>query len=483
MNRINTYVIIALALGSLLLLSIPLGLTTLDPPVISTSGAIARAQYSYIITVSGSNYQVMNGTTKAVLYQSTSSSQTFNHLLGSSGIAADGSTLYVEDGTYTIDAMWQVNKNNIQMYFSPNALLWSINNLGGGFSEGRPVLWIYGNEVLIHGVTIDGNWLNQPPYSGYIPASANWHGGINVAGNDCTIEYSTIYNIRCYGIWTAWDRDVKNLVVMNCEIYNCAANGVSLAVGQHRAVTGYIMNNHIHHCGDCAVDLSGDDGIVTGNNIHDIGPIVPHGYVDSGWGVCVEFGHGTGGGTYEFVAGNTIVNTVVGVAIQGVGTFHDVLVSGNTIDTTSESGIQIGVFGDAENNIIEYNSLANCRERGIYIQSLASNTVAYGNTYSNCGTNFYNGGTGTITTQPSVTSVKVTSSPTGVGFITANGVAGYAGSYSTSPYIFYAAVGNSVTLVANSVSGYTFSNWSDGGAQSHTIAVPSSDQTYTATYS
>ena len=29
---------------------------------------------------------------------------------------------------------------------------------------------------------------------------------------------------------------------------------------------------------------------------------------------------------------------------------------------------------------------------------------------------------------------------------------------------------------------YTFSSWSDGGAQAHTITVPSAAQSYTATY-
>jgi hypothetical protein len=490
MNRINTYVIIALALSSLLLLPISLGLTTLDPRTLSTSGVIERAQYSYIIAISGSNYQLLDGATKSVIYQSSSFGQVENYLLGSSGIALDGDTAYYESGTYTVDVMCEVHKNNVQMYFSPDSILRSINDLGAGTIEGRPQFWIYGNGVLMHGLTMDGNWLNQAPYSGFIPASANWRGGINVAGDDFTIEYSTIYNIRCYGIWTAWNRDVQNLVVKNCLIYNVGANGVSLGVGQYTHTTGCIINSEFYNCGDCAIDLSGDNGVVTGNYIHDIGPIVPHGYIDSGWGVCIEFGHGTGSGTYEFVAGNRIVNCIVGVCIQGQGTMDNILVAGNTIDTCSQSGIQMGAWGinPAPNNIVIYNSLANCRESGIMVgtqgnPSMATGNTVYGNTYSNCGTDFRNWGSGTITTQPSVTSVKVTSSPTGVGFITANGVAGYAGSYSTSPYIFYATVGNSVTLVANNVSGYTFVNWSDGGAQSHTISVLSSDQTYSATYS
>jgi hypothetical protein len=38
-------------------------------------------------------------------------------------------------------------------------------------------------------------------------------------------------------------------------------------------------------------------------------------------------------------------------------------------------------------------------------------------------------------------------------------------------------------LTANTVLGYSFIGWSDGGAQSHIITVSASYQTYTATYS
>jgi hypothetical protein len=488
MNGINTSVIISLALGGLLLFPISLGLTTLSLPTIPTGGAIANAQYSYVITISGSNYQVLNGITRAVLYQSTSSSQTVSYLLGSSGVASSGDSVYVESGAYTVDASWFIRRNDIQVFFSPQAVLTprSFANENspytGTWGGGQPVLWIYGNGVVISGVTIDGNWLNQYPSPSTYITGPNFNGGINVAGNDCVIEYSTICNIRCYGIWTTWNFNVKNLLVKNCLIYNVSANGVSLGVGQYTSTTGYIINCEFHHCGDCAIDLSGDNGIVTGNYIHDIGSIVPHGYVDSGWAVCIEFGHGTGNGTYEFVADNTITNTIVGVAIQGVGTFHDILVSGNTVDTASQTGIQIGLFGAATNNIIEYNTLRNCVQHSIYIQTLASNTNVYGNTYNNCGS-YYNAGSGTTTTQPSVVAVKVTSNPTREGLVTANGSYGYGGANSTSPYTFYVTVGSSVALVANDVSGFTFSNWSDGGTQSHTIIVQSSYQTYTANYS
>jgi glucose/arabinose dehydrogenase len=57
----------------------------------------------------------------------------------------------------------------------------------------------------------------------------------------------------------------------------------------------------------------------------------------------------------------------------------------------------------------------------------------------------------------------------------------------TTPFVYDTLVGFNHTIEArNQASGgstYTFASWSDGGAQSHTIVVPSTAQTYTATYS
>lgn len=79
-------------------------------------------------------------------------------------------------------------------------------------------------------------------------------------------------------------------------------------------------------------------------------------------------------------------------------------------------------------------------------------------------------------------SITITSSQTGSGFIVVDGVA------QTAPYTVTWNVGDSHTISANSpVSGatgtrYVYASWSDAGAQSHSITVPSSPTTYTVTY-
>ena len=56
----------------------------------------------------------------------------------------------------------------------------------------------------------------------------------------------------------------------------------------------------------------------------------------------------------------------------------------------------------------------------------------------------------------------------------------------TAPFVYDTLVGFNHTIEARNQtvgsSSYTFSSWSDGGGQQHTIVVPSADQSYTATY-
>jgi len=82
----------------------------------------------------------------------------------------------------------------------------------------------------------------------------------------------------------------------------------------------------------------------------------------------------------------------------------------------------------------------------------------------------------------SLSAITITSSPTGSGFVTVDGVA------ITTPQVFAWVQGSSHTLAAISPVGggtgiqYVWLSWSDGGSQSHSIIVPSSPMTYTANF-
>ena len=56
----------------------------------------------------------------------------------------------------------------------------------------------------------------------------------------------------------------------------------------------------------------------------------------------------------------------------------------------------------------------------------------------------------------------------------------------TTPFVYDTLTGFQHTIEARNQTfggaNYVFSSWSDGGAQTHTITVPSTDASYTATY-
>ena len=80
---------------------------------------------------------------------------------------------------------------------------------------------------------------------------------------------------------------------------------------------------------------------------------------------------------------------------------------------------------------------------------------------------------------PQKVNVTFNSAPQGLS-LTVNGLP------ATTPFVHDDLIGfNDVVQAPNQTlasTNYTFSSWSDGGAQQHTIVVPSTDQTYTATY-
>jgi hypothetical protein len=88
-----------------------------------------------------------------------------------------------------------------------------------------------------------------------------------------------------------------------------------------------------------------------------------------------------------------------------------------------------------------------------------------------------------LTNQASTVNITLATSPAGL-LVSANG----GSTYQASPYVFSATVGSQVTISTQTPQGangtqYTWASWSDGGALSHSITVPSTAPTYTATFS
>jgi hypothetical protein len=336
------------------------------PPTPTPTPPPTPTEYDYIMSISGSNYQILNGNTRTLIYQSTSSSTAFNYLLGSSGIASVGSTLYIEDaGTYTLTSTWHIYVDDVTITCEDGVYLWStarstpsdINNI---------MIFLHGDGITWIGGEIDGNGINQQPSPTTLITGANFYDGFDCDGAYCLIKDATVHDCRCYGILSANGATADHFGVVHCTVYNCGANGISASCGTATGTNNYFTHNTVYNCGDVGIDSYGYDTIITDNTIYNCGINFPpfYGYVNpGGWGIGIEMAGGSGGGTYLFIANNTISECLDGIVVGGSGNFNYVLISGNHIVNGPISGDWVGIWlyggsSGVHNDIIEYNTVA-----------------------------------------------------------------------------------------------------------------------------
>ena len=376
------YVLITLAscIG-LLLTGFPAGAGQLETSVtLSVSGVIQQTPtetYTYIISVSGSNYQIKNGTTRQIVFQSTNSSQVFSNVVAN---CSDGSNIYVESGVYTVTTSWVINVNNVTLNFENGAKLVAGNSLG------MPVLLVYANYCSVIGVTIDGNAENQV-ITGIYPTSPI---GVLIAGSNDAVSYAQIYNVLDVGvaIYNGEQFSHNNggyptkSGVSNSKIYNCGSNGFSAASDSvQNSVNSYLIDSEIYGCSDVGATTYGIGTIIKGNYIHDLNGT-------TGTGGNVNWGIGIEGGSNAIITQNTIQNCSTGIYNNG---FNNCTISNNLIiggnRTTAQNGIRLHV--GAEYNSVIYNSVIGMiynlnKGNGIDLMGASFNLIS-GNTVSQCG--------------------------------------------------------------------------------------------------
>ena len=438
-------------------------------PLFATVDFASAVTYDYYINKSGATYQALDSG-RNIIAGSSSSSAIINYLLGASGVAASGSDIDVEAAAYTADATWHIYINSVYLYFETGAVVSATTNLN------TPVIWVHSNNVIINHATIDGNAAIQT-FTG-----SERIDGVVWSGANGLLEYSSVYDLRCFGV--SIDGSGDNTGVMNCYIADFGWNGIAC----YDTSNNYFVNNEVAYGGDVGINSYGVNTKITGNYVHDMNGTTGSNNAHIGIG-CEDDTYtttgGTGGGNYLLIANNTVVNVNSGVTVSSwsVVNINYVMISGNTL-INCDLGYLGAIIIDSDYDILSYNTITTA-SIGINIKvfgATSSYNTVYGNTFTSCTHNIVDGGTGTIYTAPSIVAITVTSSPLGANFVTANGVAGYAGAYSTSPYTFTSTSGNTIALVANTVSGQTFTSWSDGGAQSHSVTTPSANAVYRAVY-
>ncbi|MGD0646230.1 MAG: hypothetical protein ABSA75_15155, partial [Candidatus Bathyarchaeia archaeon] len=97
---------------------------------LSASGFVQQnstGTYTYIINVSGSNYQMKNGTTGQIYYQSTNAAQVINDAIGN---LTQGGSILFNGGTYNLmGSITATNQNNVTLAFGSGAELYVANGV------------------------------------------------------------------------------------------------------------------------------------------------------------------------------------------------------------------------------------------------------------------------------------------------------------------------------------------------------------------
>jgi parallel beta-helix repeat protein len=300
---------------------------------LSLSGVVTPTlgSYTYIISVSGSNVQMTDGTTGQIYYQGTNAAQVANDAIGN---LTQGGNILFKVGTYILTgSITGQNKNDITLAFEDGATLF----VGNGMNA--PAISLDGcDNWNISGVTVNGNAANQLDLN----AGAGSHGIMIGFSQNCLVDRVNIDNVRTFGFVTI---GCRNVGITNSKTTSCGWNGIELGSASGNEVSTYAINNEIAYCGDVGISIFGVSCLVQNNNVHDMNGAL--GYGNDHWGIAVEQGNNA------TITGNTVVNTEYGIVIGGGGAST---VTSNTVRNSQRDGIHVGVGTTvADNTVTDWN--------------------------------------------------------------------------------------------------------------------------------
>ena len=362
------YVLTALAMCiGLLLTGFPAGAGQIETSVtLSVSGVIQQTPtetYTYIISVSGSNYQMTNGTTGHIDYQSTNATQVINAAIGN--LTQGGGSILFSSGTYNLNgSITGTNKDDITLAFENGATLFVANGMNA-----PAILLNNANNWLIQNPTINGNAINQA-----VGGGSRAHGVEIDSSNNSRVDGAYIYNVRLFGFYTL--TNVVNVGIANSKITNCGWNGITLGGDNAGELSLYAINNEVAYCSDVGITNYGYSNTVQNNYIHDMNGTTGFqgsGIAGSQWGIGVE------GGGNDTITGNTILNCWSGIVISATTGLASNLnnISFNKVQNSTSVAIEISNdFNLINGNIIIQWDALDVYAGGIYLDSTANyNTV------------------------------------------------------------------------------------------------------------
>ena len=284
---------------------------------------------------------------------SASSSQTFINAVNN---CVNGGSVFVANGTYTVDATWLIqDANNVKVAFDKGAKLVAANGLNSA------VLAVWSsNNIMIDGVTIDGNAANQVQdinnivSGGVTVASLGLFIGdnVNTGCSNVMVQNSVIYNVREFGVYIGFASNI-HCGVKDSTIYNCGWNGFTSGTG---SVKSFCVNTEIYNCSDVGISTYSTNDEISANYVHDLNIFIGG---SGGVGIGSQWAIGVEGGS-----GQKIINNIVARAVDGIfnAGFNNCTISGNTIDTISDYSLMLN--SGSTSNIVDSNIITTTTAAG-----------------------------------------------------------------------------------------------------------------------
>lgn len=265
-------------------------------------------------------------------------------------LPAGGGTVYLMEGTYTIDTTIALTTGDILEGAGHGTIIKLKNGINANINA-VSVSGLSPNQyrVAVRNMLLEGNKANNTSGAQY---------GINtiyVANNEndgLEVDKVTIQNFRSNGI--LFDSFSRNSRVTDCVITGNSSNGIYIN-GSTNNIN--ISGNTFKSNTGSAVDVRGARNMVIGN------------YFESN----------TGGGITTLNASNIVVssNTFVSNGASGVDLWGSYgTVSGNTIKSAGSYGIRLF---QSDGAAVTSNDIESSTQHGIYISSSTRNTISDNN--------------------------------------------------------------------------------------------------------
>ncbi|MDD3038996.1 right-handed parallel beta-helix repeat-containing protein [Bacteroides sp.] len=293
--------------------------------------------------------------------------------------AADGTTFYFAEGTYSLNAPIQITRSNICLSGTPGLTVLSCDFVTStsGVIDIRGVSGTVVENICIHGLTINGNRLTSKQGIGincdYVGSTTTTRGtsGINKMGisisqcvieqnssygiylqnsANCSVDTTTVQNNNSIGIHLNSSSNNNTVTGNTCQ--NNASHGIYLNSSSNNTVTGNTLQNNTSH----GISLnSSNNNTVTGNTCQN----------NASSGIYLN------SSSNNTITGNTIQNNN-GNGIS-LNSSNNNTVTGNTVQNNNNYGIRLE--SSSNNNTITGNTCQNNAGKGIYLYSSNNNTV------------------------------------------------------------------------------------------------------------